>query len=422
MITNLQMHLMKLIQEIDETCAEYKLPYSLYGRTAGCAENDGEFTTGCYQFQIMMLAGDILTLKEKLLKKYPENRAIEDFSVNPDLQYHYIRYVDTGTTIFDKNHLVKYKMPGVAVTIIPLYCEGISRICEVVETGFIYMNGSKIFDEQDESPEAERVAQCIHLTKMALKVFGKKWAANRIYNSLKKEKGKKPPKSLIIRGDSDTQFPDLRKRIKGEYLFDTKRIPFEGMMLPVPTKSEAYYKYLYGKEWKKLSKTPLPTQGSMNVIWDDYVPFKEYQAIFAEQGIDMNEIYDQEREFNYFNKNTLESLELKSFNYLYRGRRSVKRIDLYLYYRDKMDALKKAEEENDMETIKTIMKRYIGTVKRYEELGVGFYINKELHHYAELVWKQRKGYQDYGDMILEMVPEEYLEKDMETFLKDYIPE
>jgi hypothetical protein len=264
------------------------------------------------------------------------------------------------------------------------------------------------------------VAQCIHLTKMAIKVFGKKWAANRIYNSLKKEKGKKPPKSLIIRGDSDTQFPDLRKKIKADYLFNTKRIPFVDLMLPVPANSEAYYKYLYGKEWKTISRTPLLTINSMNVIWDDYVSFKEYQAIFADQGIDMNKIFDQAREFRYYNKNTMESLELKASTYLYHGRRSVKRIDLFLYYRDKMDALRKAEEENDMETIKKIMKRYIGTVKRYEELGVGFYINKELHHYAELVWKQRKGYQDYGDMILEMVPEEYLEKDMEEFLKDYL--
>lgn len=421
-MTNLQQHLLQLIQEIDETCAEYNLPYSLYGRTAGCAENHGEFITGCYQFQIMMMAGDILILKDKILKKYPKNRAFEDFSVNPDLQYHYVRYVDTGTTIFDKNHLVKYKMPGVAITIIPLYCEGVSRICEVVETGFIYMNGNKYFDEKDESPEAERVAQCIHLTKMAIKVFGKKWAANRIYNSLKKEKGKKPPKSLIIRGDNDTQFPDLRKKIKGEYLFETKRVPFAGLMLPVPAKSDAYYRYLYGKGWKKLCQTPLLTINSMNVIWDDYVPFKEYLAIFAEQGINMDEIYDQAREFRYYNKNTFEDLELKSTDYFYRSRRSVKRIDLYLYYRDKMDDLKKAEEENDLETIKVIMKRYLGTVKRYEELGLGFYINKELHHYAELVWKQRKGYQDYGDMILAMVPVEYLEKDMEEFLKDYIPE
>lgn len=418
-MTKLQKCLMRLMSELDETCIENNIPYALYGRTAGCALKDGKFTTGCYQFQIMMLAGDIITLKERMSEKYKENRGFEDFSVNPDLQYHYVRYVNTKTTVFDKNYPINYIMPGAAITIIPLYTENISKVCEALETGFLYLNGKKVFDEQNKSDSSKRVGRCIRLTKMAVKIFGKKWAAGKIYRSLENEKGKRDEKSLIIRGDDNTVFADLRKKIKAEYLFNTRRIPFEDMELPVSVNSEQFFTFLYGNNWKETAEYPLPTINHMNVIWDNYTSFKEYLSMFQQQGINISEIFAQERALKNYHQNTYETWRKKANRYLLYGKRSVKRIDLYCYYRDKMPQLRKAEEENDIKQIKRLMKRYLKTVEKYKNLGLEFYINDELHHYADIVWKKTKGKGKYGEKILTLTPDIYKKKDIGVFLKQY---
>ena len=413
-------HLMQLMREIDTVCQEYDLPYALYGRTAGCGIKDGRFTTQCYQFQIMMQAKDILTLKEELSRKYKENRGFEDFSTNPDLAWNVVRYVHTASTIFDKSVPVSYRMPGTAITILPLYTRSVSRVCEGLETWMIYRNGGKVFDERDSSHKAKRVGRYLGLADKAIGLFGKKWAADHIWHSMEKEKGRQAEKGLILRGDPDTVFADLRKRINADYLFKTRRVPFEGLSLPVPEKSDAFFKCLYGEDWQEIAGKPLKSLNSMSVIWDNAVPFKDYLAMFREQGLDIYRIFEEERDLRNYKKNTCESYKELSDRYLYYGRRSVKRIDNYLAYRGKMEELANAEKNQDTARIKKIMNRYLKTVERYRNLGLAFYINDELEHYAELVWKKQKGKKDYGSWVRSNTPDRYKKKDMEAYLKEYI--
>ena len=102
------------------------------------------------------------------------------------------------------------------------------------------------------------------------------------------------------------------------------------------------------------------------------------------------------------------------------GRRSVKRIDNYLAYRGKMEELANAEKNQDTARIKKIMNRYLKTVERYRNLGLAFYINDELEHYAELVWKKQKGKKDYGSWVRSNTPDVYKKKDLEVYLKEYM--
>ncbi len=415
----LQEHIIQLIKEIDETCRDHHIPYALYGRTAGCALKDQAFVDGCYQFQIMMLAADIVRLKELMEGRGLKDRGFEDFSVNPDLQYLHVRYVDTATTLFEKNYAVDYIMPGAAVTIIPLYTQPISKVSEVLETGLIYLNGKRILDRSDQSKRARRTARCIRLTELYLKVFGRKKAAERIWRVLEGDRGKVKNGTLIIRGDEDTGFADFRKNIRADYLFRTKRTPFEGLMLPVSEDSSGFFTDLYGAKWKETAGTPLASMDLMNIIWDDGAPYTEYYTLFAGEGVDMKELFRKERALKDYKVNVYAPWKKRADRYLYYGRRSVKRIDHYLYYRDKLDDLRKAEKEGDIEKIRSIMKGYLRAVERYRKLGLPFYVNDELHHFAELTWKNNRKQADYGKKIYAETPEVYKKKDIGEYMKQY---
>ncbi len=417
---------MKLVSEIDEVCDQNDIPYSLEGRTAGCAVEYGKFTTKCYQFRIMVLAKDIPLLRKKLLQKNRTCRAVEDMVTNPNLAFNQIRYVDTGTTIIDKREPVKYKYYGVAVTVIPLFTRPISKETQILETGINYLNGGKVasfynidsIQNERDRKVLERTKRCIRMTQHAVKVFGRQKVANRIFRSILNEKDRKVEDQLTFRlEDTDEKF-----WISASMFENRIRVPFEGMNLPVPEDHEEYFELLYkkshGKKWKAFSREPLLSETSIHVICDPYHSYEENRKTYAENGIDIDDLFGKEQELKMFLANEHAEWEMKSKQTLFNGKRSFDRINLFVEYSGQMESLREAASQNDVERIKEIMNKYFSCVRKYLKYDMGFYINEELHQLACLVW-EAEGKDDYGEKIMQLVPRYYINEDLGEYLERY---
>lgn len=409
-MTELQKHLMQLVKEIDETCRENNLTYALCGQTAGCAIARDKFTTGCYQFHIMMPAGDISLLKAELSKKNLPDRGIEDLSVNEKLAHNRVRYVDTATMVLDREDPMPYCMPGVAVTIFPLFTKPHSKFGEALEVGTVYLNGGKLLNE---AKETEYQKKCIKAVRLTRAFPGSRFTAKQIYRLIEKEKGKVPGEVLYIKAEDDKL-----KAIPSSAVLHTKRICFEGLELPVPEDAESYFQAHFGNNWENIVKEPLPTSNRMDVIWDAEASYKEYFKEFKENDIDIYDIYAQIREYRHWFLNVYRVWKAKSDQTLRFGKRSVDRFEMYVKYKNRMEELEKAAKEKDMEGLKEMLLPYLQCVEKYRKKKMGFFVTTELHRYACMVWKAEKK-KGYGKKILNLTPDIYKKMDIEAYLDQY---
>ena len=118
--TKVQECLWDLVKEFDNLCHEAGIPYTLARSTAACAKKYGEFTTGCYQFEVHMIAPDIIKFRDLVKKKKLKDRDFEDLRVNPNLPISVVRYVNTRSMVIDTALPMVFKMPGIAISIVAL--------------------------------------------------------------------------------------------------------------------------------------------------------------------------------------------------------------------------------------------------------------------------------------------------------------
>ena len=408
-MTELQKHLMQLVKEIDETCRDNDLKYALYGRTAGNAMTEDHFTTSCYQFQIMMPAEDMLRLKELLLEKNIPNRGIEDMSVNKNLPHNRMRYVDTGTLVLDKDEPIAYSLPGVAVTIFPLYTKRHSKVMEALEVGMVYYNGGRPFRRN----ASGYVKKCLLGTKIMLRVKGKDWIMEQLYHMIEQEKGRTPGEVYYEKTGADRV-----RTIPVTSVTETERIPFEGMMLPVAADRETYLRDHFGPDWETLMLEQLPNTGRMEVIWDAHIFCLDFVQELKEENIDIYDIFHQAREYRQWLINVYKGWRAKYYQTLRFGKRSVDRIDLFIHYKPLMAELREAARKEDVEALREMLEPYLECVDKYKKKKMGFYITKELHALASLVWEADE-MENYANEVYVLTPERYRTMDMEKYLAEY---
>lgn len=408
----LQKHLMQLVKEIDQTCRFLDIPYSLCERTAGRAIEYGKFTNNTCEFHIMLFAKDALKLKKELLSRKNPDRGIEDLSTNPDLPRNHIRYVDTGTTLIDRDDPIPYELMGVSVIIHPVYTKQPSKAVHALEIGNIYINGGKEFNEYNMASLTKVVIQG---TKTFCAMFGKKKLAKELYGINEKQNDAKLSQEVFLRRQSG-----LLVRIPAKTIFKTKRVPFEGMELPVPANYEEYFEIHYGENWREKYTLPYETTNRVVVIGDAQRSYKEYIKDWEEQGISMEEIKKERFDLFMWQCHRFNFWKTKTYRTYANAKRSMDRIDLYCYYQDKMTTLQKMADKKDIAGLKELMEPYLECTEYYlKKRKMGFYINDDLFAIAKVIWEAENVEEDYAKQVYDLVPEIYKKEDVGEFLAKY---
>lgn len=405
-MTELQKHLMQLVKEIKDTCREQDIPFALFGQTAGRAAKFHEFKNQCSEFHIMVRTKDILKLKKALNAKNIKNRGWDDLSCNPNLPRNNVRYVDLATTVYDKEASVNYDKLGVAVVIHPVYAKQVEKRDRRLEVGTFYLNHGIDYSYYNMPLEIE-TAQKFR------KLFGKKFVGRRIYSIFKRERNAQYGKKVYVHDDEG-------KLVSIDYttITDTEEIDFEGMKLPVPKNSKAFFKRLYGDDWKKLSVAPLTSVNRIWAIFDAGKPYEQFLREMLDAGIDIRALQKELRDFKEWKEQILHpATDAANHTYEY-ARRSVDRIDLHSRYQEKLPQIKKAADEKDMDTLADLMKEYLSLTNYYFEQGIGFFVDQELFGYASMIWES-KGHKDYANQVYELVPEIYKKENVGDFIAKY---
>lgn len=410
-MTDLQKHVMQLVKEIQDTCGELGIPFALYGKTAGRAVKNKRFRTQCCEFHIMMLARDIPTLKKTLQKKRIKDRGWDDLSCNPGFPTNNLRYVDLATTLIDKEYGKCYEKLGVAVTIHPLYSNKPAGRIKRLTQGMIFLNHGVKFSYYDMLPWMENA---INTAQHFVRRFGRKFSCGIIYHELKKEKRAKQGSRLYLYND-EAQLVS----VPAEVITNTEMIVFEeNYRLPVSVNRTALFEKLYEENWKKESIAPIPSANRIWVISDADKPYEQSLRELKEAGIDIRELQKDMVELTKWSEEVMRPEKQQADTMYEYARRSVDRIDLYHYYKDKMEEFKQASDNKEYKKLEALMKPYLQRTEYYYGYHLGFYITPELFEYAKKLWIRQKK-KAYAQEIEQMIPEIYRNESIEVFLEKY---
>lgn len=409
----IQEKLINLIQEIDDACAELGIHWALQGETAAWAKAKKRLYGGQYAFHIMMRAKDALRLKSCLLGKARADRAIEDMSTNPKLPFNYLRYVDTSTTLIDKNDPVIYQELGVAVTIHPLFSQTPGRPYKEVAISHAFANCGWEYGSKPLTTTRKRFMGAIDCCS---RIVGKAFIPNRLYQalfSMSDDTGE-----YLYEFSSPTQV----MRIKTDVLDEAKRTKFNGLRLPMPKDPKTYIKQWYGAPWAALDKDIVKPQSAnkSRCIHSAERPYKETLAIFEQSGLDYRSFQIRLRDYALWYNDTVREWERIQENGYAAARRSRDRIDIHAALLPNIQGLRRAYKNNDVETLKDALEKqdYFGLTDRFFARGLGFYINDEIFSFAKAVWSSEDK-ADYAEEIMALVPEYYKQLNLEEFLKGY---
>ncbi len=326
-MTEIQEHILALVNEIDRACRENEIVYILHGQTAGCALKNGKFKTGAYPFHIIVPEKDIPKLVEGLSSAGYEDREIESPASNPGLRMNITRYVDSATCLYDRKEAVAYRCSGAAVTIHPF------REKKAEGKGVKGILGSILGKKEPSAYELEMSAG--------------------VYRS----------------------FP-------AECLARTKRIPFETMYLPVSENSDLFFECFFGPDWQDLYAEEMQSTNSSYVIWDANRSYRQYQEDFRRMSVDMAELFGKIRAYDEFLDTEYEAKRARMLRSWTIAKRSEDKIALSRVYAGKMDLLRKLAAEDNLAQLKEEMAPYLEKEDLYRTEGLDFHISDELLGFA----------------------------------------
>lgn len=437
------------MDEITEICQKENLSYILALETATYAEKNNKFNDDRYHFKIMMPYNDIVKLEKYVEKNLSDKRFIESWRNNPMLRQMKFRYVDKGTLLYDTGSPEYHNALGICVTIYPArqfeaskkargserYIQALSRGCmrsdifklAVSKQTSKFKKDNKAFEDQSHKIRIDNnnyiqkgllKGLLLRPEKLANYVMKENDIATKPYHSQTYVSKKKLEEDKNYREECFAFVDEKCNVIKlPKNLFtNVKEIEFEGRKFKTYKKLKVIIKAIYFDAWKKAMKGKQPSADRVVVIADTDMPYEEY---IKEVGTDsLKELAAKKGELNYWLSYVYKPA-LKRTNKDYRTiRASVQRIDTWYELKDKRDALRKAYEAEDIDTLSSLMSTYIKNSEKNRKLGIGFYIDDELFKYARYIWETGKGKKPtYADKIYSLVPETYKHETPEDYLR-----
>ena len=400
----LQKHLLQLMADLDEACLSQGIPYALFGNSAAWAAEKGKLTAGCCEMHIMMRACDIPKLKAALAGR--EGREFEDFSTNAKLAYSFVRYVDSTTTLIDREDPVCYDACGVAVTIHPLFGAKLGRIAGALFRNLARLHGSY---NTDSIADYENVKSDMQRVKKMVDRFGTS-ATKRVVKAFSKDPGFGPDDKCWRQNNIGTL-----TKMSGAYIFQTQRIEVNGREFNVPEKLGAHMKGLLGEKWDPEKADKPRSTKSFWVLADAETPYREAIAIMKGRGIDLRAEQQERFEYACWLRDSYDPMDRDVMWDYSHATLARDRIDTYLKMEPTLPELRRAREEEDIPTLRKLLAPYFSITKKYANKEIGFYINDEIYSIARYIWDRDKK-TPYAEHVLELVIPEHRALPVEEYL------
>lgn len=447
-MTDIQSKLLVLMDEIKEICEKEKLSYIVSGLSYAYIINHKSFEDEQGIFDIMMPLKDALKLEKYVNNDKNEDRIVESWNNNPDLQMLYFRYVDNTTLFIEGNSAERRKYQGIHINIYPTRefepsndVRGIERYIQLLNYKQEKFAGKIIaYKFLTRVTHMERFkahimrkikldnANYIHHGYLNRKKMNKQEMINFVFDAnLKATKPFKTkrylPKDIAqnegSEGENCLAYMDERSHVYKlpiSLYTDVSETEFEGKKFRVYNKKEDYFSTLYGTDWKNKVEEEIPGTSMSSVIADAEIPYEEYFEYIKDDKTTLDDICENKLKYNYWMGQVYNPAVNKTWHTYMMVRRSVERIDIWYKLRKKREALKKAYDEKDIAKLKKILSGYIKTTEKYRAEKIGFYIDDELFKFARLIWDNGDypEYSDgegnklsYPDYIYSLVPELY---------------
>ena len=403
----IQQKVLQLVKEIDEVCTAHKIPYALYGKTCGSAIKLGKFATNECQFHIMAYARDFADLEAALGTVNPDCRAVETLATNRKLARNELRYVDTTTTLFNRDDCVRYEHLGAAVVVHPVFADAPKGATKAAIETLARLNSGCVYNTRLMTADGKRA---LWLARVPGAMKG---MATFVHRSLDKDSGRRTANELHVYHD------DVLVSVNLPLLTQTKLVSFENMQLPVPTEAVKLMEKLFGKAWEGEVIKAYESSEAIATICDPTSPYAESIEFLKECGIDVRALQETLHENFQWRCTTYGPWQTrKSQLYIY-GLLARDRIDLYVELEEKLDDLRIASREGDIERLTELLGRYFHFTRKYLKRNIGFFTTQEIFDMATQVWIAKQGNRKYADQVYALVPEEHKKKDLKSYVDQY---
>ena len=245
-MNEIQKHLVKMLQEIDEICVKNDIPYLLCGRNAKDACQCNQFLGEYVYASIMMRGQDFAKFRALVAEK--EGRAVESILNNPDFPAGMsMRYVDETTTFIYGHLSHNFKYKGIYITI--QNCRNVPRnkykqkVVNTIDELIAYAGNG------DKTVFTKKTQRWCRLMDISSKIFGKLFVVRRLVKQYEKLTAANSKNMAYVRPMKDNI------TIPATMFTSVKRVKLEDSEFLVPTAHESYLEKVYGKSWKTDTKT-----------------------------------------------------------------------------------------------------------------------------------------------------------------------
>lgn len=372
---------LELLQEIDEICSKNNLKYILVGINALNAYLNHTIKNNSRVVGIAMTQGDIDRFCEIVEKSNNKDRYVEGIFNNPNYLPLYVTYGNENTTEFhiikrnNNNHL------GICVRIHPIR-RAVSWDGERIPTF-----GKRLLKERRMRVFMNKtiVNKKFSLAKYGLKIWKGAYAltggGKRYYKEVKNN-------MFIDKWEDIQDYAEVRiinRTIETKYLKELGTIEFDGIQLPIPKDTEAYFTELFGEDFRerkiKVIKQP------MRVILDTEVGYKQ----ILEENKDLLDEAKATREEVLWQRLKVYKEKVAVDNVWKLVKMTNRQINLREIYSENIDDLLTydLEDEEQFEELYEELRPAINSLRRYSRLGMTFSIDPKTDALIEKVLIKR---------------------------------
>lgn len=364
-----------LLKEIIDICDEGDIPWFLTGRAAIRAYNKDIFMKGFLDVEITIPIESVDKFLCIFKKKDLENRVVESLLNNSNFPGFYLRYVDTSTTLIRMNEGDSIKHKGIFVKIEFLRKEPLSLeqsklafqyeqlICDTANQAYIPLyDYSKTIKKKF---ERQRKAGGTRFT-------------GKLFLELKNIYSEKVTDKVFVYSLSGTKVFYPQNRFN-----NLTFLLYENSILHIPDKAEEYFQGIAGDEWKEKAEeiildgknATMIVEGANNIVSTKF-SYESFQHNLRQNGIDAR--FFKVRRKNSLKNSIHKELSVSANKVWNLAQRAGDLWLAYDEYENKKTKILNLFEVRQLDELKEIFAKYDELVRKYAQLGMGFYYDKNL--------------------------------------------
>lgn len=361
---DVQLHLVKLLKEIDDICVRHNLHYILCGRTAKDACTAHAFVGDYVYASVMMPEEDLAKFARYVAKESHGDRVVAGLRENPAFPEYGVRYVDENTTFLYGDSAHRYIHKGIFITI--QRCRNIPK--EKRKARLVKQIDTVIACRKDEGLTG-RKGMAVRMLRLGMRVFGEKLVIRKLLGLQQR----------LVREPSDTlayvryKKPDIS--IPRSMFAKVKRVTLEGESFFVPSSTDAYLRKVYGAKWASDMK-PETVRALHLLVASADVSYRDLDpdGSLYQGRPEMEQIIRERSELNKRIDELRNNID-KNYDLLFFTQ---ERYRLHRRYMPVMEQLRQRRQKGDYPYLLAAMKDYLDAVETYLPKDLPISVNEEL--------------------------------------------